>query len=185
MINVAGDFYVLEPNHGDLMRITTGGSISRVVDISASQGHIVPTAMVYHKGNFYVGNLHPFPIVDSSSNIYRITPAGDIQVWAKGFTAVLGLAFDKEDRLYVLENTTGSPTPKPGTGRVVRVNPSGERDVIATGLSLPTAITFGPDGNLYVSNWGFSPVAAGGGQVLQITLNNCKCNGYNHNDDEK
>ena len=63
MIAVDGDLYAVEPNHGELDKITTGGQISRVVDISASQGHIVPTAIVFHNGNFYVGNLNTFPIV--------------------------------------------------------------------------------------------------------------------------
>ena len=38
-------------------------TISRVVDISASQGHIVPTSVAFREGNFFVGNLHPFPVV--------------------------------------------------------------------------------------------------------------------------
>src|SRR5437762_7728486 len=43
MIAVGGDLYAVEPNHGELDKIKTSGQISRVVDISASQGHIVPT----------------------------------------------------------------------------------------------------------------------------------------------
>ncbi len=170
MVAVRGDLYVIEPNHGDMMKITTNGNITRVVDISASQGHIVPTALAYH-GNFFVGNLHPFPIVDGSSNIYKINPAGEVKVWATGLTTVLGLAFDDKDRLYVLENTVGAPFPTPGLGKVVRIDPSGSREIIATGLSVPTGMTMGPDGKLYVSNVGFSPAStAGGGQVLQIDL---------------
>jgi hypothetical protein len=53
---------------------------------------------------------------------------------------------------------------------VVRIDPSGNKTTIATGLSLPTGMTMGPDGNLYVSNWGFSPAAIGGGLVINITL---------------
>lgn len=170
MINVGNDLYVIEPNHGDFIKVTTSGNISRVCDISATQKHIVPTALTYH-GNFFVGNLHPFPIVDGSSNIYKITPSGQIKIWAKGFTTVLGLAFDNKDRLYVLENTTGgNPLPTPGTGKIIRLDPSGNMETIATGLSLPTGMTFGPDGKLYVSNWGFSPFALGGGQILQISV---------------
>jgi hypothetical protein len=37
-----------------------GGDISRVVDVSASQGHIVPTTIAYH-GNFFFRNLGGFP----------------------------------------------------------------------------------------------------------------------------
>ena len=45
MVAVGNAFYALEPNHGELDKITKQGGVSRVVDISASQGHIVPTAI--------------------------------------------------------------------------------------------------------------------------------------------
>jgi hypothetical protein len=171
MVAVRGDLYAVEPNHGELDKITPDGQVSRVVDISASQGHIVPTALVYH-GNFYVGNLHTFPIEEGSSKIYKITPSGQIEIVAEGLTTVLGVAFDAQGRMYVLENTTGNPFPTPGTGRVLRVSRSGVVEIIASGLDLPTAMTFGPDGNLYVSNWGFGPPVTdiGPGQVLKIEL---------------
>lgn len=170
IINVGGDFYVVEPNHGELDKITAQGQISRVIDISASQGHIVPTAMAYHNGNFYVGNLNLFPIVAGSSKIYQITPAGQISAFVSGLTTVLGVTFDDRGRMYVLENTTDNPFPTPNTGRVVRVDASGGFDVIASGLFLPTAMTFGPDGRLYVSNVGFGPPPVGLGQILAIQL---------------
>lgn len=173
MVHVGDDLFAVEPNHGELDKIEPWErEIHRVIDISASQGHIVPTAMVYRDGNFYVGNLHTFPIVEGSSNVYRISPRGQIRVWATGFTTILGLAFDRRGRLYVLENTTGNPFPTPGTGTILRMNHSGTRDTIATGLFLPTAMTFGPDGNLYVSNKGFGPPIPGFGEILRVDLHN-------------
>ena len=83
---------------------------------------------------------------------------------------ILGLAFDREGRLYVLENTTGNPFPTPKTGKILRVDRKNKYKEIATGLSLPTAMTFGPDGNLYVSNVGFGPPPIGLGQVLKVTV---------------
>jgi hypothetical protein len=172
MIAVDGDLYAVEPNHGELDKITPGAGVSRVVDISASQGHIVPTAVAFHNGNFYVGNLNTFPIVRGSSKVFKITPTGQIRVFRSGFTTILGLAFDSADRLYVLENTTGvgNQFPTPGTGKVIRIDPSGNRNLIASGLFLPTAMTFGSDGALYVSNVGFGPPPNGLGQVLKITI---------------
>ena len=87
-----------------------------------------------------------------------------------GLTTVVGLAFDSEHRLFILENTTGQPFPTPGTGKVLRVEHSGAVTEVASGLFLPTAMTFGPDGNLYVSNVGFGPPPVGLGQVLKITI---------------
>ena len=169
MIVVNNDFYVVEANQGQLLKATLGGTVSRVVDLSASQGHLVPTVTDYFEGNFYLGNLGVFPIVQGSSNIYKITPQGQISIVAKGFTTILGLVIDKKGRMYVLENTIGHPFPTPGTGRIIRVNKNGSRDIIATGFSLPTAMTYGPDGNLYVSNWGFGR-GAGEGEVLKVLL---------------
>jgi hypothetical protein len=174
MINVHDDLYAIEPNHGEMVKVTTDGDISRVIDISASQGHIVPTVVAYH-GNFYVSNLSTFPITGGASSIYKITPSGEIKVVATGFNSVLGLVIDEQNRMYVLENTAGPafPTfPTPGFGRIIRVDPSGSRTVIATGLNLPTGMTMGPDGKLYVSNWGFGPPPIGLGQILQIDLTN-------------
>jgi hypothetical protein len=170
LINVNGDLYAIEPNHGELDKITTAGAISRVADISATQGHIVPAAMAFHDGNFYVGNLRTFPIVSGSSKIYRITPSGQVTPVVNGLTTVLGVAFDDRGRMYVLENTTNNPFPTPGTGRVLRVDTNGAFEVIASGLFLPTGMTFGPDGRLYVSNVGFGPPPVGLGQILAIQL---------------
>ncbi len=173
MVRVHDELFAVEPNHGELDRIDPrDGKIRRIADISASQGHIVPTAVAYHLGQFYVGNLNPFPIVEGGSSIYKINPGGHVEVWAKGFTTILGLEFDSKGRLYVLENTTGNPFPTPGTGVILRLSESGKRDTIATGLFLPTAMTIGPDGKLYVSNKGFGPPIPGFGEVLQIDLHN-------------
>ena len=105
MVADRGALYAIEPNHGELDVITPGGRIRRIADISASQGHIVPTAVAYH-GNFYVGNLSTFPIQAGSAKVLKITPAGQIKTVATGFTTILGLAFDHQERLYVLENST-------------------------------------------------------------------------------
>jgi hypothetical protein len=166
MVAVRGELYAVEPNHGELDAVSTDGTIRRIADISATQGHIVPTAVAYH-GNFYVGNLNIFPIVDGSSVILKITPSGEVKTMVTGLTTVLGVAFDSQNRMYILENTTGPHlNPTPGTGKVVRVHGNGLEE-IATGLSLPTAMTFGPDGALYVSNFGFGPPL---GQIVRITV---------------
>jgi hypothetical protein len=176
MVAVGKSLYALEPNHGELDKITLQGdrddlsdsTISRVADISASQGHIVPTAVAFHQGNFYVGNLDTFPIMNDSV-ILKITPSGQISTIVKGLSTVLGVAFDRWGRLYILENTTGNPAPTPNTGAVLRLSSSGQLVTVASGLNLPTAMTFGPDDNLYVSTAGFG-FPAGAGQIVRIEI---------------
>lgn len=167
MIQSGGSLYAIEPNHGELDKIGTNGQVSRVIDISAFEGHIVPTALAVHNGLFYVGNLNTFPVVPGSASVYTVTPGGKIQVFATGFTNILGLTFDDHGRLYVLETNTAAGGLTPGTGDIVRMDGS-KRQVIASGLNFPTAMTFGPDGNLYVSVWGIGP--PGLGEIVQIAF---------------
>jgi sugar lactone lactonase YvrE len=168
MVSAGSDLVAMDSNHGEIDRVTTAGVITRIADISDSQGHSVPTAVAYD-GDFYVGNLNLFPISAGSSKILKITAAGQVTTFATGLTAVLGLVFDAAHRLYALETSTkDNDFPTPGTGKVVRITQAGELEEIATGLSLPTGMTLGPDGNLYVSNWGYGPPNMG--EIVKITL---------------
>jgi len=175
LTHVGNDLFVVEPNRGDLDKASTSG-VSRVIDISASQGHIVPTSVaVGPDGNFYVGNLTTTPYKDGSANIYKITLDGQISIYAHGLTMVTGVTFDSQGRLYALEATTGNtaqpPFIAPGSGKVVRLTSKGIWETVASGLTFPTAMTFGPDGNLYVSNFGFGQgPTAGKGQIVKIQV---------------
>jgi sugar lactone lactonase YvrE len=171
MVSVRGDLYVVEPNHGEVDRVDPAtGAISRVVDVSASQGHIVPTALAY-KGNFFFGNLGEFPVVPGTETVFKLTPSGNLKPRATGLTTILGLAFDNRDRMYVLETSNLAGAPTPGNGDIVRIDPSGARTTIVSGLTFPTGMTMGPDGNLWVSNNGFGPTTPGFGEILRIDLN--------------
>jgi hypothetical protein len=169
-INVNGDFYAVEPNHCEMVKVTPTGDINRVIDFSSIYGHIVPTVVAYHKGNFYVSNLDTFPVVSGNSSIYKVSPSGQSTVFATGFSSVLGLVADKDNTFYVLETSDLTGGPAPFTGKVVRVAPSGKRDIVADSLFFPTGMTMGPDGALYVSNKGFG-LPPGMGEILRIQVN--------------
>ena len=184
MVEAEGALYAVEPNHGELDRVTIGGHVSRLTDVSAAilascslpfecgdpAGHVVPTAVAFHNHAFYLVNLDVFdPGFMNHSHVYRVTRDGRVEVVAGGLNAVTGIAFDSTGRLYALEAFTGFFAPAPstfGTGMVVRWNGSGW-DTIASGLDFPTAMTFGPDGSLYVSNCGFG-CPPGAGQIVRI-----------------
>jgi hypothetical protein len=169
LINVNGAFYAVEPNHGEMVKVTTNGNISRVIDFSAIYGHIVPTAVAYHHGNFYVGNLDTFPIVSGNSSIYKVTPSGQSSVFATGFSSVVGIVATKTNNFYVLEMSDFTGGPAPFTGKIIKIAPSGKRSVVADSLFFPTGMTMGPDGALYVSNKGFG-MPPGAGEILRIQL---------------
>jgi hypothetical protein len=162
--------YTVEPNHGEIDEIGPQGDVHRLVDISDNQGHIVPTALAYHNG-WYFGNLYQFPIHQGESNIYRLDANRDIHVLTIGVTTVVGIAFDAQNRMYILEMSAAEGNPTPGTGTVLRYEYNGTLSTIASGLTFPTAMTFGADGTLYVSNYGFG-FPAGSGQIVAVKITN-------------
>jgi hypothetical protein len=169
MIATRNGLVAVEPNHGDVVRADPfTGAVSRIVDLSASQGHVVPTVVAERKGAFYLSNLGTFPTPAGAENIFRVSRTGAVSIVATGFTKVLGLLFDRSGRLYVLESSTADGYPVPGTGDVVRLDKHGRRTVIVNNLFLPTGITIGPDGRLYISNHGFGP--PGMGEILRVDL---------------
>jgi hypothetical protein len=158
-----------------------------VIDISASEGHIVPTAIAERQGYYYVGNLNLFPIDpqwarvltiarDDHSPTQNVAPGFEqdyhphhIVDSKAGFTTVVAVAFGPEDRLlYVLELSDAAGYPTPGDGKLVRVLRNGQIEEVITGLAVPTGMTFGPGGKLYISNLGAAPGAAG--QILRFDI---------------
>ena len=177
MVARGGVLYAVDANGGQVVTVQPDtGRVERVVDISATQGHIVPTAIAAGNGRFFVGNLTPFPSVPGSARILELKRSGSFTEYATGFTPILGIETDKHDNLYVLETFACLPqlpcVPAPfaqGTGQIVRVGRDGSRTVIATGLTFPTSMRFGPDGALYVSNKGYN-LPPGSGEMLRIAI---------------
>jgi len=188
LISSNGSLITVEPNHGQLFSVTIGGRVSQVIDISASQGHIVPTSLVEEQGVLYVGNLNLFPINPQWAKVMTIAKGVLIQnplpgfsgtldsffnwnvVSSKaGFTTIVSMKVGPDGLLYVLELSDAAGNPTPGAGKVVRVTRSGAIQDVVTGLAVPTGMTFGPDGRLYVSNLGAAPQGTPG-QILRIDV---------------
>jgi glucose/arabinose dehydrogenase len=167
-----GVFYTNNANTGDFLRVTPDGNTTRVIDMSATEGHNVPDAVALN-GNFYVANLGQFPITPGSSSLYTILPNQRLMKKFDGLTAVISLTF-MDGKLYALETSAvAEDYPSAGNGKIVRVSDSGELTDVVTGLSYPTAITAGPDGALYVSEFGFGVDPAMDptpGRILRVSL---------------
>jgi hypothetical protein len=186
MASAMGELFVVEPNHGQVISVATDGRMRSVLDVSASEGHIVPTGITHRDGQFYLGNLNLFPITPTSSKILTLGYAECSRVAAPGltdegtprslhilaskagFTTAVSTAFGPDGLLYAVELSDAAGFPTPGDGKIVRVNADGTIEDIATGLAVPTAMTFGPDGKIYASNFGAAP--AGLGQIVRIDV---------------
>jgi len=170
MVTKGRALYIIEANQGAVDRVSTrSGRISRVLDISASQGHIVPTAIDRRGRRLYISSLGRFPITAGAQHVYRITRHGKLKQVASGLTAVVGIAFDHNQRLYALETSRAGQFPQPSSGRVVRLSHSGRWETIVAALNFPTAMTFGPDGALYISTNGYN-LAAGRGRIVRVAI---------------
>src|ERR1700733_1941054 len=184
MIAHDGKLLTVEPNHGQVISVTTSGEIKQVIDISASEGHIVPTSIAVRDGSLFVGNLNLFPIDPQWARILSISKSEDdfnnappglepargyrIVSSKAGFTTVVAVDFGPDGLLYALELSDGAGLPTPGLGKVVRVLHSGAIEDVVTNLSVPAGMIFGPDRKLYVSNFGAAP--AGAGQILRFDI---------------
>jgi hypothetical protein len=186
MVAANGALHAVEPNSGELVRVDAySGNNLREIDVSASQGHIVPTSVAYNNGTFLLGNLNLFPIEPNTSRVLTLSlfpPSGFPQPGLSvpgpyyvastkaGFATIVGLEFGPNGLLYVLQLSPGTPYgyPAPGAGKVTRVNRDGSLTDVVTGLSVPTGMTFGPNGKLYISNFGAAP--PGAGQIVVATV---------------
>jgi hypothetical protein len=188
MIASGGALYPMDSNHGELDRVTQDGQISRVTDISAQVGHVVPTAIAQRHGDdehhghghgwhhhdhapqFFISNLGVFGPGDGQApneSVWKLGRNGTLRLKATGLEQVLGLAF-RHGKLYGLEMSTTPGGPTPGTGAIVRIRGGHPAETIVSGLVFPTGMTVGRDGAFYVSEQGFG-FGAGEGRIIRVT----------------
>jgi len=189
-IAVDGKIFTVEPNHGQVLSVSKGGAIKEELDISAPEGHIVPTSIAQRHGRLYVGNLNLFPIDPQWARVLTLSRDGfdddavpgfdndgrgfHVVSSKAGFTTVVAVDFGPDGLLYALELSDAPGLPAPGNGKVVRVKHSGAIETVISGLAVPTGMTFGPDGRLYISNFGAiplgTPLGTNAGQVLRFDI---------------
>ncbi|MDP9363826.1 MAG: ScyD/ScyE family protein [Chloroflexota bacterium] len=162
-------FWVLESNHGRLLRVPVDGEVAEVADLSA--GHPVPVGVAAAaEGGAYVAYFGIVPYTDGAARIVRVDPSGDVvDVW-RGLTALADVAVDRDGRLYAVEMATGNTAEaflRPGTGRLLRRDQNGRISVVADRLDRPVSLAFGPDDAAYVAAPAFG-ADDGGGQVVRF-----------------
>ncbi len=103
-----------------------------------------PSVAAYHLAFGPDGYLYvTAPSLASSDFIYRISPDGEVSVFAKGFGRPQGLAFDTDGNLYVVACHEGRHG-------VVRISPAGEITRVVSGDNL-VGLCFTRDGEMIVA----------------------------------
>jgi sugar lactone lactonase YvrE len=100
-------------------------------------------------GAYYIGHLNGLPILAGSSSVWRMEEGGTPQVYLAGFTWIIGLAFDGNGNLYVLQHSDGPLTNSGGS--LTRVKPDGTREKVIEKLQRPGGLAIDADGAVYIS----------------------------------
>jgi DNA-binding beta-propeller fold protein YncE len=75
--------------------------------------------------------------------VYRVSPAGDVEVFYRGLGRPQGLAFDAEGRLYVAASLGGRKG-------IVRITPNRQAELFLSGPNI-VGLAFTPGGSLILA----------------------------------
>jgi hypothetical protein len=134
----------------------------------------VPTSVaVGRDGALYVSELTGSPFDPGYARIWRVAPGHAPSIYARGFTNISAIAFDRAGRLLVLEIDRAGLRDPQSSGELIRLdgNGHGRREVLArSGLVYPTGVAVGSDGSIYIANYGTSPRGGRGphGQIVRL-----------------
>jgi hypothetical protein len=177
VLKLGGRRLVVDAGGNSLLKVDADGDITTLATFPQRlvwfQGQRIPvdsvptTVAVGPDGALYVGELTGFPFPVGKARVYRVPAGGGTPtVYARGFTNIIDIAFDRRGRLVVLEIAhNGLLAPEP-FGALLRVAKNRSRTTILhQGLAFPGGVVVGHDDSYYVTNCGVCP---GDGTVLKI-----------------
>jgi hypothetical protein len=157
--------------HGERHVRTLAVFPSRTVSFQGQQipMQAVPTTVAKGRdGAYYVGELTGFPFPVGGARVYRVVPGHKAQIYARGFTNIIDIAFDASGRLYVLEIAHNGLLADQPFGALLRVNKDGSRTLLVDkGLFFPGGLVVRSPHTMYVTNCGICPDT---GEVLRLQL---------------
>ncbi len=141
-----------------LMSCAYAQTVSTLVQSVAASGGV----SVGPDGNIYVANFGDFLSNSNGGEIYRVTPAGNVSVFASGFAGASGNAWNSQDVLFQANI---------GGNRIDQVTMAGQRSVFATtGIVGPVGVAVDSNDNVYVANCGNNTIQRITPQGVSTTL---------------
>jgi sugar lactone lactonase YvrE len=175
-----GHVLVTDAAGNDLIDVNHGvATVLAVFPNNDAGAQSVPTSVtVGPDGNYYVGEFggEEPATPNGGSRVWKVTPSGEMSVFATDLTAITGLAFGPDGSLYVCEFSSDRESGSPA-GDIVRIWPDGSRTVLGAGsLFFPGGVAVKSNGAVYVSNWSIlpantdpaGPFGGANGQVVRI-----------------
>jgi hypothetical protein len=170
MIVRDGAFLVVDGNQNQVMKVTTGGAVTRIAELS---GHPVSTGIAYQGGGpLYVGGLGAFPFAAEDGNVFQVAyPTGGVSEYADGYSSVTDVEYGPGG-LYAVTfgdqaAAAGGPPWDPYTGKILKVNDDGTMTPIVDGFTFSTFVAFHGD-TAYVANHSLSVPGVFEGQIWKI-----------------
>ncbi|MEN8143765.1 MAG: hypothetical protein ABFS14_02335 [Gemmatimonadota bacterium] len=120
-------------------------------------------------GNIYAADFgYDLSGPKPGTKVFRITPEGEVSVFASGFHGASGNAFDSKGNLFQSNIRAGT---------VSKITPDGSVSEFTTGLNGPVGISIDPDDNLFVANCrGFVTKTTPDGQTSRFSTSDLyKC----------
>jgi sugar lactone lactonase YvrE len=108
---------------------------------------VEPSISAYHLAFSQNGDLYlTGPTTSSFDSVFRINPAGDVQVFYRGLGRPQGMAFDIEGNLYVAASLAGRKG-------IVRITPDGQPSLFLAGPNI-VGLAFAPRGHMVITTTG-------------------------------